>query len=132
MHLGRVRSVSQTGVRRSHRPVHPADGRMTPMRWLALPLLALAACAPEPPVAQQEARRPEQITILFTTDEHGWLRPHNERGRMRGGAAEVLGMWVANEGHCPGPPGPSCPNPSTLALSGGDNYTGPAISTYFD
>lgn len=99
-----------------------------------LPLLALCACggAPEPKRAPQPLRGPAEITILYTTDEHGWLLPHTERGRTRGGAADVLGMWVAREGHCPGPPSPPCPDPRTLALSGGDNYTGPAISTYFN
>lgn len=79
-----------------------------------------------------------EVTLLFTSDEHGWLLPRTEKGRVRGGAAEMLGLWVAEEGHCPGPlspskpPGSACKDPSTLALSAGDSYTGPAISTYFD
>ena len=64
---------------------------------------------------------------------------------MRGGVANFLGHLVKNEGHCPGPApfavqsdetfiakdSESCVNPKTLLLSGGDNFTGPAITTYF-
>ncbi|APR83821.1 5'-nucleotidase [Minicystis rosea] len=96
---------------------------------------ALSSCSAggSPPEAAQALRGPSEITILFTTDEHGWLLPHTDRGRVSGGAAEVLGLWEAAEGHCPGPPTrPPCTDPRTLVLSGGDNYTGPAISTYFN
>lgn len=93
---------------------------------------ALLGCdAPPASVAQAVTRGPEDITILFTSDEHGWLLSSTDKGQIRGGAAEMLGLWTAVEGHCPGPPSPPCKDPRTLALSGGDNYTGPAISTYF-
>jgi 5'-nucleotidase / UDP-sugar diphosphatase len=117
------------------------------MRALCAALLALAftaGCAPSaaaPSPKAKAARGPDEITILFTTDEHGWILPRTDKGKVRGGAAEMLGLWVAMEGHCPGPPSsgspnlgspsPACADPRTLALSGGDNYTGPAISTYF-
>lgn len=108
------------------------------MRALALALtvaVALAGCtsngAGSTSAPIERARGPDQITILFTTDEHGWLLRRSDEGKTRGGAADVLGLWVAREGHCPGPPSPPCADPRTLALSGGDNYTGPAISTYF-
>jgi 5'-nucleotidase/UDP-sugar diphosphatase len=86
--------------------------------------------APDPAAPAAPARG--EVTLLFTSDEHGWLLPRTENGHVRGGAAEMLGLWVANEGHCPGPPSPPCKDPRTLAISAGDNYTGPAISTYFD
>jgi 2',3'-cyclic-nucleotide 2'-phosphodiesterase (5'-nucleotidase family) len=106
------------------------------MTRLGLVVLGLAAAgcgasAPAPPAPAPSVR--VEVTLLFTTDEHGWLLPHAEGGgKERGGAAELLGQWVADEGHCPGPPSPPCADPRTLALSGGDNFTGPAISTYFD
>jgi len=96
-------------------------------------LLALGGCkpaAPAPP-APTTPRPVAEVTILFTNDEHGWLLAHDEKHSTLGGAAEVLGQWVRDEGHCPGPPSPPCADPRTLALSGGDNYTGPAISSYF-
>jgi 2',3'-cyclic-nucleotide 2'-phosphodiesterase (5'-nucleotidase family) len=68
------------------------------------------------------------VTILYTADEHGWLLPTTEKGEVKGGAAEMLGRWVDVEGHCVGA---ACERGSTLALSGGDNWTGPAISSYF-
>jgi 5'-nucleotidase/UDP-sugar diphosphatase len=61
-----------------------------------------------------------QLTILYTDDEHGWMSGQ-ENGQ---GAAELSGIWQAdyNLGQ----------DPSVIALSGGDNWTGPAISTWFD
>src|SRR5262245_29881438 len=87
------------------------------------------------------ASDPVQITVLYTTDEHGWLLPNIENGRVRGGAASLLARLVAEEKHCPGrlpaddarwrAAAPPCPDASTILLSGGDNWTGPAISSYF-
>ena len=117
---------------------------MTP-HWRALRLYLLAvwvaSCAqprlappaPRPPSAAAHApapprKPPTTITILYTADEHGWLVPTVEKGEVKGGAAEMLGRWVALEGHCVGA---ACERSATLALSGGDNWTGPAISSYF-
>ena len=109
----------------------------------APPPPASAASAPASVAAPPPARSPETVTVLFTTDEHGWLLPLVDKGKIRGGAAEILGHWVKDENHCPGrPPGaapgagdagaPGCADPTTLLLSGGDNWTGPAISSYFN
>lgn len=111
---------------------------------IPLLLLALATCerAPAPPAvsappAEEKVRAPAAVTLLYTTDEHGWLLPSADKGEVRGGAAEMLAQWVARENHCPGKAAGAdrdlegCKDPSTLALSGGDNWTGPAISTYF-
>ncbi|MEN8172354.1 MAG: bifunctional UDP-sugar hydrolase/5'-nucleotidase, partial [Chloroflexota bacterium] len=59
------------------------------------------------------------LTVLYTNDEHGWIE-----GRESGsGAATLAGLWAdagyENQG-------------DLLILSGGDNWTGPAISTWFD
>jgi 2',3'-cyclic-nucleotide 2'-phosphodiesterase (5'-nucleotidase family) len=119
-------------------------------------LLALlaAACGPAPapsprtsPTSTDATAAPRSapvtVTLLYTTDEHGWLEPSELHGKTRGGVAELLGRLVADEGHCPGPlpegvdpkdalaPDGGCARPRTLLLSNGDNYTGPAISTYF-
>lgn len=58
------------------------------------------------------------LTVLYTSDEHGWLQGE-EPGR---GAAELAGLWSAEYGS----------DETVLILSGGDNWTGPAISTWFD
>ncbi|UQA58092.1 bifunctional metallophosphatase/5'-nucleotidase [Polyangium aurulentum] len=124
------------------------------MRAVAV-LLALlaAACGPAPapsplpsPAATAAAATPKSspvtVTLLYTTDEHGWLEPSELHGKTRGGVAELLGRLVADEGHCPGPipegvdpkdalAPDGCARPRTLLLSNGDNFTGPAISTYF-
>ena len=103
--------------------------------WL-LALILLAACSfhssrPTPtivstaaPAAAPTATRtvptsPRRLTVLYTNDEHGWMD-----GVSKGqGAANLLGLWREKEGYTPDGP--------FLILSGGDNWTGPAISTWF-
>lgn len=139
-----------------------SDARASaPLRATILALVA-GACTPAaestrpapdarlaPASAASTLAAPTVVTLLYTSDEHGWVLPTvekqgegNEAGRVRGGAAELLGRLVAHEGHCPGkpppgiapppgPPPPGCADPGTLLLSGGDNWTGPAISSFF-
>jgi 2',3'-cyclic-nucleotide 2'-phosphodiesterase (5'-nucleotidase family) len=90
----------------------------------------LPAPSAAPPASAAAAGRTAEITLLYTSDEHGWLLPVVENGLVTGGAAEALGQLKATEGHCVGDAA-ACPAPRTLLLSGGDNYTGPAISSYF-
>lgn len=77
----------------------------------------------------------ETVTVLITGAENGYLLPVTDEGKARGGAAELLGRWVANEGHCPGAltevGDPPCANGSTIVVSTGDNANGQAISSYF-
>ena len=79
-----------------------------------------------------------QITFLVTGAENGYLLPTSGQvtgAPTHGGAAEMLGRWVAAEGHCAGALGangaPSCPDGNTVVLSTGDNANGMAISSYF-
>src|SRR4029077_9508565 len=77
-----------------------------------------------------------KLTLLFTGSENGYLVPtKDEQGVSHGGAAETLGAWVKNEGHCAGPLGKdgeaACKDGSTLVLSTGDNANGSAISSVF-
>lgn len=134
-----------------------------PRFFSLLALLAIAGCgsaggAPPPrsqdklppttaitSQAVETPRGPVEVTLLFTTDEHGWLESLARDGAVRGGVAAFAGQLVRDEGHCPGPTpfainsdesflspqSENCTNPKTLLLSGGDNYTGPAISTYY-
>ncbi|PCJ23307.1 MAG: hypothetical protein COA96_12110 [SAR86 cluster bacterium] len=61
-----------------------------------------------------------ELTVLYTNDEHGWMQ-----GREPGkGAANLLGLWQEKEGYYEDGP--------FLLLSGGDHWTGPAISTWFE
>lgn len=59
------------------------------------------------------------LTILYTNDEHGWMEGM-EPGQ---GAANLLTLWREKEGYQP--------DAGFLILSGGDMWTGPAISTWF-
>ncbi|MCH7480817.1 MAG: hypothetical protein IIC79_05430, partial [Chloroflexi bacterium] len=61
-----------------------------------------------------------EITILYTNDEHGWMEGM-EPGQ---GAAHLFGLWQRQEGYTEDGP--------FLILSGGDNFTGPAISTWVE
>ncbi len=60
------------------------------------------------------------ITILYTNDEHGWI----ENSEYSDGAAKMMGLWREEEGYDG--------DDRYLILSGGDNWTGPAISTWFE
>jgi len=64
---------------------------------------------------------PHNITILYTNDEHGWI----EKSEVADGAAKLMGLWKEVEGY-------DSNDESFLILSGGDNWTGPAISTWFE
>lgn len=59
------------------------------------------------------------LIILYTNDEHGWM----EESGHTDGAAKLMGIWRDEEGYTDEGP--------YLILSGGDNWTGPAISTWF-
>ncbi len=86
-------------------------------------LLAIALAGGAPVARAQSG--PVTITILNTSDEHGWLQPATPYGsdETRGGAANLYARWLQDEGYDPD---------SMLLLSGGDNWTGPAISTWFE
>jgi 2',3'-cyclic-nucleotide 2'-phosphodiesterase (5'-nucleotidase family) len=60
-----------------------------------------------------------RIIILYTSDEHGRM----EATRKTGGVAGLMGLWREKEGYKKDGP--------FLILSGGDMWTGPAISTWF-
>ncbi|MFP2927468.1 bifunctional metallophosphatase/5'-nucleotidase [Pyxidicoccus sp. 3LG] len=108
---------------------------------LVLALGALSGCEkstppPAAPAAQPAAREgpsapaPRTVTLLVTGGAFGQLQP----AEGKGGAAELLGRWVADEKHCPGPVKDGqapCADSGTLALATGDHWNGPAISSFF-
>ena len=59
-----------------------------------------------------------RLTIFYTNDEHGWM----EATKWNGGAAGLMGLWKEKDGYTEDGP--------YLILSGGDLWTGPAISTW--
>jgi len=59
------------------------------------------------------------LVILYTNDEHGWM----EVTETSGGAASMMRLWKTRDGYEE--------NSQFLILSGGDMWTGPAISTWF-
>lgn len=93
--------------------------------WLLSLALLLSAClgssdtgTPQAPVTDTPTG-PRAVTILYTDDEHGWMAGVEE-GQ---GAGNLAGLWQTTEFDR---------NANVLILSGGDNWTGPAISTWFD
>jgi 2',3'-cyclic-nucleotide 2'-phosphodiesterase (5'-nucleotidase family) len=104
-------------------------------RWLwsgLILILFLAACinnshptatvteAAEPTRSSDETDGLRSLTILYTNDEHGWMEATEDSG----GAAGLMGLWREKEGYTQDGP--------FLILSGGDMWTGPVISTWFD
>lgn len=73
----------------------------------------------EEAAAPSEPDGPVTITIFYTNDEHGWM----EGMQPDEGAASMMAHW-REAGYDPEGP--------YLALSGGDMWTGPAISTWFE
>ena len=65
-----------------------------------------------------------QLTVFHTSDEHGWLLPDDvsDPTQSQGGAANVLAWLREREGYAAG---------DDLLLSSGDNWSGPAISSWF-
>lgn len=97
---------------------------MNRKHWLWLGLIfvfLLAACGRSPTLAPA-SEQPETIrrlVILYTNDEHGWMEATDETG----GAAGLMGLWREAGYTDDGP---------YLILSGGDTWTGPAISTWLE
>jgi 2',3'-cyclic-nucleotide 2'-phosphodiesterase (5'-nucleotidase family) len=60
-----------------------------------------------------------ELTILYTNDEHGWMSGLQPEAS----AANLMGLWRTAEAYQP--------DGNFLLLSGGDMWTGPAISTWF-
>jgi 5'-nucleotidase len=83
---------------------------------------ALVACASSPEIAGQATpQRADEIRLLLTSDEHGWLEPWKDRdaGKLRGGV-QLLKAHLLRDG---------LGGRNVAAISGGDNWTGPYTST---
>ncbi len=66
-----------------------------------------------------ESQKISRFKILYTNDEHGWFEPVEDFS----GAAGMLSLWNENENYQY--------RDSFLVLSGGDMWTGPAVSTWY-
>lgn len=87
-------------------------------RWyILLSLVFLYSCKSNPPDPVPPAYT---LTVLYTNDEHGWMEPIDE---LAGGASGMLGRWNEIE--------KLMDSDQVLVLSGGDMWTGPAISSWF-
>ena len=84
------------------------------------PSPTLPLTSPTPPQPTPSPEPPVTLTILYTNDEHGWMEGQ-EPGQS---AANLMGLWREEQGFST--------DENFLILSGGDNWTGPAISTWFD
>jgi 2',3'-cyclic-nucleotide 2'-phosphodiesterase (5'-nucleotidase family) len=86
---------------------------------LALIALLISGCslAPGSTFWVRESDSVRRLVVLYTNDEHGWMEPSLETA----GAAGMLEKWRRQAGLDEAGP--------YLILSGGDMWTGPAIST---
>jgi 5'-nucleotidase/UDP-sugar diphosphatase len=89
---------------------------------LVLVGLALTGCQliPGPTFWVRQTDTVRRLIVLYTNDEHGWMEPSAEAG----GAGGVLNRWRRQQGLTEDGP--------FLILSGGDMWTGPAISTVLE
>lgn len=82
--------------------------------------ITLAACVPDlVDFSNRQTDTLRSLTILYTNDEHGWM----EYANPYGGTASMLKGWQRQDGYTRDGP--------FLVLSGGDMWTGPALSTWF-
>ena len=89
---------------------------------LVIALAILAACAPPTPgTAPVDTIR--TVTVFCTSDEEGYLEPIQKGPDTIGGAANLLAT-LRQRGYDPD-------GSDALLLSGGDMWTGPAISSWF-
>ena len=72
------------------------------------------------PLVTVSPPHPVTVSILYTNDEHGWMEGQ-DTGKS---AANLMGLWRDEHNYSA--------DGNFLILSGGDNWTGPAISTWFD
>lgn len=89
---------------------------MHPSRLLLLLACAALLAACSLPAGQSTDIR--RFTVLYTNDEHGWM----EGMAADQGAANLMTLWEEREAYRA--------DGDFLLLSGGDNWTGPAISTW--
>ena len=90
------------------------------MKKLAFSVLILCLFSCRPQTANlnpQSDSYVKRVVILCTNDEHGWMEPNEKNG----GAPGLMGAWKHNLNFTFDGP--------FLVLSGGDMWTGPAIST---
>ncbi|MDF1565472.1 MAG: bifunctional UDP-sugar hydrolase/5'-nucleotidase [Deltaproteobacteria bacterium] len=97
--------------------------RRFPLPLFLLPLLLIACSAAQTPQQPEGGLAPGELTLFFTTDEHGHIAAREKDGRVLSGAANLAGH-LKEEGFSPDAPG-------MLLLSGGDSWTGPAVSAFF-
>ena len=90
------------------------------LRWLFLLIIIFVYSCDKNKNSNNGNDDTHSIVILYTNDEHGWI----EQSEYTDGAANMMGLWRENEGYDG--------DDRYLLLSGGDNWTGPAISTWFE
>jgi len=91
---------------------------------LVIALAIVTACTPATPLPTPTlSDTVRTVTIFYTSDEHGYLEPIEKGSDTLGGAANLLAT-LRQRGYDPD-------GSDTLLLSGGDMWTGPAISTWF-
>ena len=94
---------------------------------LVIALAIVTACTPTTPsLTPTLSDTVRTVTIFYTNDEHGYLEPIQKGSDTLGGAANLLSA-LRQRGY--DPDGPDDDN--ALLISGGDMWTGPAISTWF-
>jgi len=90
------------------------------IKVLMIFIVFLASCKKNVSTQDDPSDYTHKIIILYTNDEHGWI----EKTESSNGAANLMGQWISQEEYDG--------DDSFLILSGGDMWTGPAISTWFE
>ena len=102
-----------------HQSIGRRLARLGLLIFIGLSLIGCRQSAEGEETAVPDTNTVREITILYTNDEHGWMAG----SRAGSNAANLVGLWRASEQYQP--------DGNFLLLSGGDMWTGPAISTWF-
>jgi len=86
-------------------------------------LAILPACRPAEKPSSLAGGSVRTLTLFYTSDEEGYLEPRRDRSTTYGGAANMMAA-LRRHGYRPD-------GDESLLLSGGDMWTGPAISSWF-
>ena len=90
-------------------------------RYFRKPLLFISVAVFLFSCGKYDSEKEKNITIIYTNDEHGWI----EKEKQYQGASGMVGAWKDSLNY-------DRNDDKFLVLSGGDMWTGPAISTWFE
>ncbi len=86
--------------------------------FISMIVLFVSACGGDEDNNVNQPAKNVEIKVLYTNDEHGWI----DKNWDNAGASGLLDLWKNQEGYTA--------DGNFIVISGGDNFSGQAISTF--